>query len=351
MSCALACYLIDECLHKSILAMADVKYANYAIAQSHCKNPHKRILQCKQILHGLFSLNPNPIFLKKFFLFFVFFCVASLSLANSTDSKSHQNHKPPTCFPNSPEADSTKSMDSRSGIDYTTSAKEKDINSDFVFPHAISPQSTYIFGNTKNIIVPKSKEFISTLASEVFTKSGIKLFVDVIDEVSFPSCYPTKQSRKIYQNQVISRLNAPFVIIFLFVQEHKIEILSSQDLHYISSSKSTNQKPTQDTTNTTEAKKEFLSPKKLDSIYFDYIAPLLPHKEEDLTPNRISGVILNGYAEIADRIADTYHFTLENNFPRDEEGVRNYVKFILYVMLFILLGLFAFAYLPKRSKS
>lgn len=350
MSCVIACCLIDECLHKFTLGMANAKYANYAIAQSHCKNHHKGILQFKQILHGLFSLNLNHRFSKKFFLFFVFFCMVSLSLADSTDSTIPQNHKPPTCFPNSPEVDSTKSMDSK-GIDYATSAKEKDANSDFVFPHAISPQSTYIFGNTKNIIVPKSKEFISALASEIFTKSGIKLFVDVIDEVSFPSCYPTKQSRKIYQNQVISKLNAPFVIIFLFVQEHKIEILSSQDLHYIASSKSTNQKSAQDTTNTAEAKKEFLSPKKLDSIYFDYMAPLLPHKEEDLTPNRISGVILNGYAEIADRIADTYHFTLENNFPRDEEGVRNYVKFILYVMLFILLGLFAFAYLPKRSKS
>lgn len=350
MSCAIACYLIDECLHKFTLGMANAKYANYAIAQSSHKNAHKGILQFKQILCYLFSLNTNPRFLKKFFAFFTFFCIASLSLADSTDSTIPQNHKPPTCFPNSLKTDSTKSMDSK-GIDYEVSTKEKDANSDFVFPHAISPQSTYIFGNTKNIIVPKSKEFISALASEIFTKSGIKLFVDVIDEVSFPSCYPTKQSRKIYQNQVISKLNAPFVIIFLFVQEHKIEILSSQDLHYIAKPKSTNQKSAQDTTNTAEAKKEFLSPKKLDSIYFDYMAPLLPHKEEDLTPNRISGVILNGYAEIADRIADTYHFTLENNFPRDEEGVRNYVKFILYVMLFILLGLFAFAYLPKRSKS
>lgn len=349
MSCVIAC--IDEFLHKSTLGMVDAKCANYAIAQSHCQNPSIR--QSKQILHSLSSFNPNPRFLKKLFAFFTFFCVASLSLADSTDSKIPQNNdKTPTCFPSSTEADSTKQyIDSHKGIDYATSAKEKNANDDFVFPHAILPQSAYIFGNTKNIIVPKSKEFISALASEIFTKSGIKLFVDVIDEVSFPSCYPTKQSRKIYQNQVISKLNAPFVIIFLFVQEHKIEILSSQDLHYIASPKSTNQKPTQDTTNTTEAKKEFLSPKKLDSIYFDYIAPLLPHKEEDLTPNRISGVILNGYAEIADRIADTYHFTLENNFPRDEEGVRNYVKFILYVMLFILLGLFAFAYLPKRSKS
>lgn len=339
--------------------MANAKYANYAIAQSSCQSrfrkSHKSIRPSwrnRQILHSFFFIIA-PRFLKKFFVFFAFFCVVNLSLADSTDSTIPQNHKPPTCFPNSTEADYTKSMDSHKNTYDATSAKEKNTNDDFVFPHAISPQSTYIFGNTKNIIVPKSKEFISALAGEIFTKSSIKLFVDVIDEVSLPSCYPTKQSRKIYQNQVISKLNAPFVIIFLFVQEHKIEILSSQDLHYADKAnpKSTSQKPAQDTVSTTEAKKEFLSPKKLDSIYFDYMAPLLPHKEEDLTPNRISGVILNGYAEIADRIADTYHFTLENNFPRDEEGVRNYVKFILYAMLFILLGLFAFAYLPKRNKS
>lgn len=343
MSCAFACYLIKRVSHKSTLGVANAKYVDSAIAQSHCQNPHKHIWQSKRVSHDFFE------FLKKFFAFFVFFCMASISLADSIDSKI--SHKPPTCF--HAQADSTNPTDSHKSTDYTISTKEKDINDDFVFPHAISPQSTYIFGNTKNIIVPKSKEFISALASEIFTKSGIKLFVDVIDEVSLPSCYPTKQSRKIYQNQVISKLNAPFVIIFLFVQEHKIEILSSQDLHYIDKTipKSTNQKSTQETTNTTETKKEFLSPKRLDSIYFDYMAPLLPHKEEDLTPNRISGVILNGYAEIADRIADTYHFTLENNFPRDEEGVRNYVKFILYAMLFILLGLFAFAYLPKRNKS
>ena len=220
-------------------------------------------------------------------------------------------------------------------------------------PHQINPNSTYIFGNSKHIIIPKSQEFISTLAGEIFTKSGIKIFVDVIDEVSLPSHYPTKEHRRAYQKQVISKLNPPFVIIFLFVQEHKIELVSSPNLHYIPINNTINddisqQKSTQDKANTT---REFLSPKKLNSIYFDYMAPLLPHKEEDLTPNRISGVILNGYAEIADRIADAYQFKLENNFPRDEEGVKNYVKFILYAMLLILLGLFALAYLPKKNKK
>ena len=289
---------------------------------------------------------------------FVLYLLASLAIFINTALASQEHLKTSPCLNNNLNNSSNNDSNEKlnDGFNKAKSSKNTPQNThnlDSFLLHSITPNSTYIFGNSKNIIVPKSKDFISTLASEVFSKSGIKLFVDVIDEVAIPSCFPTKQSRREYQAQVISKLNAPYVIIFLFVQEHKIEILSSPNLHYISNSSNTsmhakNINPTQESQKNT---KEFLSPKTLDSIFFDYMAPLLPHKDEDFTPNRISGVILNGYAEIADRIADAYQFKLENNFPRDEEGVRNYVKFILYVMLFILLGLFAFAYLPKKTKS
>ncbi|MGX3045093.1 hypothetical protein [Helicobacter sp. T3_23-1056] len=295
---------------------------------------------------------------------FVLCLLASLAIFTNTALASQQDSHTSPCLDNGLNNSLNQNFNnnlndkSKDGLNNAKSSKNTPQNThnlDSFLLHSITPNSTYIFGNSKNIIVPKSKEFISTLASEVFSKSGIKLFVDVIDEVSLPSCFPTKESRKKYQAQVISKLDAPYVIIFLFVQEHKIDIVSSPNLHYISNAKadniatqSNNINPSQESQKNT---KEFLSPKTLDSIFFDYMAPLLPHKEEDFTPNRISGVILNGYAEIADRIADAYQFKLENNFPRDEEGVRNYVKFILYAMLFILLGLFAFAYLPRKTKS
>lgn len=194
------------------------------------------------------------------------------------------------------------------------------------FSFCFSTESSYILGNDKNILIPKSKDFINPLAKEVFEKTGIRIYIDVIDKVSIPSEYPTKESRREYQQKVLQTLKSPCVVIFLFLQEHKIELRSSEDLQ------------------------SFLDAKALDSVYFDYMAPLLPHKESDLTPQRISAVILNGYSEIADRIAKHYKIKLEHNFQTDEQGVRNFTRFVMYAMLLILITLFALAYIPRRRK-
>ena len=82
------------------------------------------------------------------------------------------------------------------------------------------------------------------------------------------------------------------------------------------------------------------------------MAPLLPEKEADLTPERISAVLLNGYSEIASRIAKHYHIKLEHNdFETDEQGVRNFVRVIMYIMLFVLIGLFVLVYIPRKFKG
>ncbi len=189
----------------------------------------------------------------------------------------------------------------------------------------ISAELGYILGNSKNTLIPKSQEFVNILAQEVFDKTGVRIYIDVIDQVSIPSAYPTKQSRQDYQQKVLQTINTPYVVIFLFLQEHKIELESSEDLQ------------------------SFLGQKVLDSIYFDYMAPLLPLKESDLTPQRISSVLLNGYSEIADRIARHYNIKLEHNFKTDEQGVRNFVRFVMYAMLLILIVLFALAYIPRKQ--
>lgn len=198
---------------------------------------------------------------------------------------------------------------------------------DLSSPHNPTPPqvSGFIIGNTNQTIVPKSQEFIQTLAAEIFHKTGVRVYVDIIDTITLPSAYPTKQSRKQYQEQLAQSLQAPYVVVFLFVQERKFDFLSSQDLH------------------------GFLDSKKLDSIYFDYMAPLLPEKEQELTPQRYSSIILNGYAEIADVIARHYEIALENNMESNGQGVRTFVRFIMYGMILILLGLFIVAHFLGRK--
>lgn len=190
-----------------------------------------------------------------------------------------------------------------------------------------NPNSSFVIGNTNQTIVPKTKEFIQTLSAEIFHKTGVKVYIDVIDTITLPSAYPTKQARKDYQEQLAQNLQSPYVVVFLFVQERKFDFLSSEDLH------------------------EFLDSKKLDSIYFDYMAPLLPEKEQELTPQRYSSTILNGYAEIADVIAAHYEVKLENNIETNGQGVRTFVRFIMYGMILVLLGLFIVAHFFSRKPT
>lgn len=186
---------------------------------------------------------------------------------------------------------------------------------------------SYIIGNTQHTITPKSQEFVQALSAEIFQKTGIKAYLDIIDTITTPSIYSTKQARKLHQQEVLRSLKNPCVVIFLFLQERKIELVSSDDLHY------------------------FLDEKKLESIYFDYMAPLLPEKEQDITPQRISAVILNGYSELADVIGHQYNIVFENNFETNEEGVRTFVRFIMYAMLIILLGLFFLAHFSRKKNT
>ena len=203
----------------------------------------------------------------------------------------------------------------------------------FSFSYAQNPVSTqnltsgFVIGNTNQTIVPKTNEFIQTLSAEIFHKTGVKVYIDVIDTFTLPSAYPTKQARKEYQEQLAQSLQSPYVVVFLFVQERKFDFLSSEDLH------------------------EFLDSKKLDSIYFDYMAPLLPEKEQELTPQRYSSIILNGYAEIADVIAEHYEVKLENNIETNGQGVRTFVRFVMYGMILVLLGLFIVAHFFSRKPT
>ncbi|WP_317372036.1 hypothetical protein [Helicobacter canis] len=185
----------------------------------------------------------------------------------------------------------------------------------------------YVIGNTHGVLVSKTQELIQLLSAEIFQKTGIRVYVDIIDDIAIHPKYPTKQARKEYQSIVYAQLQQPYVVVSLFVQERKFDLISSSGLQ------------------------AFLGAKVLDSVYFDYMAPLIPEKEQDITPQRLSAILLNGYAEIADIIASQYAVKFEHNISTNEQGVRSFVRFIMYAMVLILLGLFALAHFSRKSSS
>lgn len=182
---------------------------------------------------------------------------------------------------------------------------------------------SYILDNRDALLVPKTIAFVEQLSNELFTKTGFSLYIAVIDKI--PSEFAqsdAKLARNQYKSSITQNLTQPYSIIFFFKNDQKIDILSSEPHTFFNE----------------------------DKVFFEYMVPLLPkQKDEFLSSQRVSAILLNGYVEAADLIAEHFNQQLEHNFPKDETGGREFVRFSMYAMLFVMFGIIGFIYVTRKK--
>lgn len=171
--------------------------------------------------------------------------------------------------------------------------------------------SNFVF-NSDKILVQKSADFIEQVSSELFAKTGVSLYVYMANA--------TNKSYSDFKNELISKLRSPYVAIVLLKDNKKIDIITSNN--------------------------NLLDKKK---VYWEYMVPLIPQKDGELTREALSAVVFNGYVESVDLIADKFNVTISHNIPKDETGARAISQIILYIMLFSMLGLFVIVYFFKKG--
>ncbi|EEO25429.1 hypothetical protein [Helicobacter winghamensis] len=171
----------------------------------------------------------------------------------------------------------------------------------------------YVLEN-QNQLIDKTVAFVEILSDEVYEKTGVSLYVVALKGLGSKNLQEQEQF-------FIQNLKFPYVLLFFTQFEKKINIVTSA-----------------------EAEKMF--DKK--EVYWDYIVPLIPKKDAELTPQNISAFLLNGFVDIADRIAEYHGVELEHSFPKQNKGVQIAVRTLLYVMLFVILLLFVFVYLRRK---
>lgn len=172
----------------------------------------------------------------------------------------------------------------------------------------------YVLEN-QNQLIDKTTGYMEILSNEVFEKTGVSMYVVALEGLG-------EKNLEEQEQKYLRDLQEPFVVLFFVRKEKKINIIASL-----------------------EAEKMF--DKK--AVYWDYIVPLIPKSDKELTPQSISAFLLNGFVDIADRIAKSRDVTLEHSFPKQNKGVQIAVRTTLYVMLFVLFLLFMFVYL-RRNK-
>ncbi len=172
---------------------------------------------------------------------------------------------------------------------------------------------SYVLEN-ENQLVDKTTGFIEILSSEVYEKTGVRMYIVALEDLG---------GRKLQEKELFytKNLQSPYVLLFFVKNEQKINIIASQ-----------------------EAEKMFDK----NDVYWDYIVPLIPNSKDELTSERISAFLLNGFVDIADRIAEFHNVALEHSFPKQNKGIQIAVKVALYSILFVMLILFAFVYLRRK---
>ena len=195
---------------------------------------------------------------------------------------------------------------------------------------AESSAKNFVFGDLLN---QKSKDFINQTSLELFEKTGVNLYVfadSALAESSLDSATLTKSTTiaessanhyEHFKQRFIQNLTSPFAAIIVIKNAKKIDIIASSD--------------------------DFLSPKARKKIYWEYMVPLLPQKDDE---NALPAVVFNGYVEAVDLIADYFGVEIKHNIAKDEKGAKLVAKGILYIMLFSMLGLFAFIYFFKSKR-
>lgn len=193
--------------------------------------------------------------------------------------------------------------------------------------------SAYVVDNTHKLLIPKSVDFVETLSTELQAKTGYHLYMAVVDSVPMEDLFlespqdstlklTPKQKRLAYKNMLLEKLQKPYTLIVFMKEDEKIDIVSSEPKKYFDEEK----------------------------VYYEYMVPLLPkQKDEILTPQLISAIVLNGYAQAADMIAHHFDVKLENNMPVDESGGREFVRFSMYVMLLVMFGIIGVIYLTRKK--
>lgn len=169
--------------------------------------------------------------------------------------------------------------------------------------------------NPNNLLTQKSADFIQKVSQELLEKTGINLYVYMGESLDGKDYVDFKEN-------FIRQLKEPFVAIVLIKNDKKIDIISSKE-------------------NLFDRKK----------VYWEYMVPLIPTKDSEITPEALSAVVFNGYIESVDLIADKFDTKIEHNIPKDEKGAKAVAQLILYIMLFSMLGIVAFMYIIRNRRN
>ncbi len=188
----------------------------------------------------------------------------------------------------------------------------------FFFPTLVF--ANFIYKN-ENIISSKAVPKIEEMGSELFQKTGVKVYLIALQSLD-------GKKIKDYEREISKNFNPPFVLLCFALKDRQVDIFSSEDI------------------------KDKFDKEGILSPFTGSIIPLLvaPTKKDAANENdKYTVALFNGYADIIEQIANSYGVELVSAIGNTNRDMYHFLKMIFYgsIIFFILL----FLYYKFRGKK
>jgi hypothetical protein len=185
-------------------------------------------------------------------------------------------------------------------------------------------QVNYVL-NTGGLIDKRATIKINTIGAEVKEKLGVNIYLDVKGDNGINPELPLKQRIEMMKQKeasLVGGLKQPYAVLTIALDQKYSNILMSEEI------------------------------KKMvdrDDVLDGYVIPLLAAKDKNTLSSKVSAASLNGYAEIADSIADANNMELNSSIGSQGKVASTIWKVFMYTV--VLFGIGAYFVIIMREKK
>ena len=193
----------------------------------------------------------------------------------------------------------------------------------FLFCQNLTAQTLIL--NDDKLIDDRAKEKINQIGAETKSKLGVNIYVYTKSTLGLDENIKTKDKLEViknHENQLLATLEKPYVLLTISVEETHVNLLFSD---------------------------EFKNVLDKNDILDGYVVPLLASKDKNTLFAKVSAATLNGYAAIADTIAESKNIKLESSIGNAGKISSTIWRVVMYTM--IVLGLLAYTYAILRKRK
>ncbi|MDX4047881.1 hypothetical protein Q6A75_02950 [Aliarcobacter skirrowii] len=171
----------------------------------------------------------------------------------------------------------------------------------------------------------RAKEKILQMGNEVKSKLGVNIYLDSKVDLNIDPKLPTKDRLNLikkYEDNILKNLEQPYVLLTIAMEQMHVNLYFSDSLKNIIDK---------------------------DDILNGYVVPLLASKDKNTLASKVSAATLNGYAAIADTLAESQKIKLESSIG--SEGKVSSTIWRVFIYFLVISGLLAYTYAILRKRK